>query len=401
MTAFSENGTCPRKPPVTYNKRPRLADRMRAASTLSDDGDNEARGAQAFDRIHQQSRITRNYGRLARRATNVINGPRSKGLTLNALEQDDIAEAMTRSLGEAISSPLASETGEQHDSDLSKAKLMPMLNKNPSPKPPGKSRSYKNLGSGSTSTAASPHDALHSVLYDMDMSAKVLEKCQKEGVKATGQELANRIREWQGTIAKVVYASQAAELRRIKDLQAQLDFDRDIEATHAKKINGLDRFWADIMKKKEQGWQRKMEELKGMYKVRLTADNTAAASVTMEREQVGGETAYAERVVDHSGGEIEALKSEDATIIGKMKATHAGELNFLKRKFERLAEENAHFRQARMKMNGEQSERQRGHSEPILGLRNATSPGKRKLEEAFSSEGADWSPKRSTFGSTV
>lgn len=367
MTIFSENGAPgPRKPPVTYSKRPGLADRMRAASTLSDDGDAEARGAQAFDRVSSRNRNAQDYGPLARRATNVINGSRNKnpskplrrpgslvkpsvrpadvmrrtepsrsiaGLTSNTQEEDDIAEAMARSLDGALSSPLAPETEEKHDLDLFKAKLKSILKSNSPPKLPSKSRSYKNIGSSSTSTSASPHDALDGVSQDMDVTAKVLDERHNGSARLTGKELANYMKDWQGTIGKVLYASQAAEHQRIEDVQAQLDFDRDVEAAHAEEINGLNRAWAATMKKKERVWQRKMEELKGMYEAKLVSEKAKESAVKMEEEQCN---------------------------------------------------------------------HQRGHSEPLPSLRNATSPGKRRLdEEALMSEGADWSSKRPKTGRTL
>ncbi|EMD65586.1 hypothetical protein COCSADRAFT_35628 [Bipolaris sorokiniana ND90Pr] len=73
-------------------------------------------------------------------------------------------------------------------------------------------------------------------------------------------KLVKYIKKLRGTVSKIIRASQTAEDRRIKDLNAQLDFDCEIEQVHQNTINDLlHQAWLAEVRKSEREWQKKTD----------------------------------------------------------------------------------------------------------------------------------------------
>lgn len=241
--------------------------------------DNEEKGRQALDRITRLSRGVHDGRALAPRKRlrrpapwdkppAITEQPRSlhhKAVpTADTQEEDDVAEAIRRSLRDVPACHPVPQSKKQHgldDLDVMEIDATAFTPNHQPRTPVGKARSYNALGSDCASTAAVPHAALHDLLGAMDASIETLDKCTLEGTAVNAQELMVHLRKWQGTINRVIYESESAERRRIRDIRAQLDFDRKVEEAHRNSIDRLNQSWEAMVHEKEQEWQEKMSEL--------------------------------------------------------------------------------------------------------------------------------------------
>jgi hypothetical protein len=262
MAIFSKNGTSGPQTHVTYSHRSAPVTSALFSPTRSNDNneDDETKGGQAFGRISQRNM----------KAPKPLQKLRAPVTPFVEPEEDDIAEAISRSQRDLVGYSSTPQTEESHNSDV--VEVEPTAINSQLSKSKGKTRSYTSLGSNSASAAAPPHEVLHDVLDDMDVAARTLHKFARGGVKPSAQKLVRNMRTWQGTINKVIYASEVAEHERCKDMQAQLDFDRDIEQAHRDEINKLNQTWMEKMHKKEQEWQQRIDELQKGAKAQQQSD---------------------------------------------------------------------------------------------------------------------------------
>jgi hypothetical protein len=108
-------------------------------------------------------------------------------------EDDDIAEAIARSLndtvgGSGVVGPLPSISGEQDDSDITEAKIMSLLSNDEPAKHTAEGHSYQSIGSNSASTSIIPHTALLSLRDAMSISVKAAVAMSPEKLATSGPE---------------------------------------------------------------------------------------------------------------------------------------------------------------------------------------------------------------------
>lgn len=246
-----------------------------------DDDDEETKGAQAFDRISRMARgesySLRAPNKRLRRVRTLPSPPiQFTGIakrrlvyddassTTDTREEDDIVEAIARSLKDdsaRFPDPQTETHYGLHVPDVMGIEPTAFTPSRRPRKPTSQARSYKGLGSSSASTAAAPHEALHDLLKAMDDSIETLDGYAHEGIDVDTQELVDRISEWQDRIRKVIHASELSEQRRIKDLKAQLDFDRSVEEAHQNNITKLNQSWTETMHEQEKEWQKELNKL--------------------------------------------------------------------------------------------------------------------------------------------
>jgi hypothetical protein len=397
----SESGS---RKPVTYSRCAVTTSNGRSGSAASND--DETKGEQAFERIRRLIRGDDQLTIGAQRATNVHNGGaqtksparvgslkkpsvsfantaqkvdavRHEGTRSIASKiKTDMEEAVARSLADSAlpSTPLpAPKTEEEYESDVAQAKLLSLLDDGPS-KPSSNTRSYKNLGSGSTSSATAPHAPLHGLLENMNSSVKALERINGKGKTANVSKLAECVQDWGSTVVKVIYALEAAEVRRIKDLQGQLDFDREIEDKHQKRLDTSNKMWEVKMQQKEREWQKKMEEQNQAYEAQVAGHKAAKVSPpnqehmsrsadaqTFNDEHVQPRTArspspHTQSEVDRLAQEIATLKADHEATLHNTEASYTGAVAFLKQKADRLADQNAELRRTQKVKEGKENE---------------------------------------------
>jgi hypothetical protein len=404
----SESGS---RKPVTYSRR---------AVTTSND--NETKGEKAFERIRRLARGDDHLTIGAQRATNVHNGGaqtkssarvgslqkpsvsfanttqkvdavRHEGTRSTASKiKTDMEEAVARSLADSAlpSSPLpAPKTEEEYESDVAQAKLLSLLDDGPS-KPSSNTRSYKNLGSGSTSSATAPHAPLHGLLENMNSYVKAMERINGKGKSANASKLAECVQDWGSTVVKVIYALEAAQDQRIKDLQGQLDFDRELEEKHQKKLDTSNKMWEVKMQQKEREWQKKMEEQNQAYEAQVAGHKAAKVSPpnqqhmsrsadaqTFNEEHVQPRTArspspHTQSEVDRLAQEIATLKADHEATLHNTEASYKGAVAFLKQKADQNADQNAELRRTqKIKEDKENEEKEKIKNEDrIRQLRN-------------------------------
>jgi hypothetical protein len=251
----------------------------------SNEVDNEAKGEDAYDRISRSARDS--YRATVRRATKAAyrshnteaqskpgaltkpsvkprksaeksDAPRRSGTrSTNNEEEHDIAEAIARSLGDTV--------GDPDDLDMAKAKVMSLFSGTTSATPAAGRRSYRSTGSSSTSSATAPHTPLQSLLDDMGQAAKSVEESDPDELARHAPELASVIRKWQNTVADVLQDTEAAEYKRIQDVQGHLDHDQDIEDKHRRKMNVFSKQCGDQMLRVQQDHQKELEKQKQAY----------------------------------------------------------------------------------------------------------------------------------------
>jgi hypothetical protein len=354
---------------ITYSRR----------ATPASNGFNstdEAKGEEAYDRIRQSTRRGIQTG--AQRAANLHNGgaqsklpPRPGCLkkpstsVLDAVRHEstrstesrlkpDMNEAIARPLADSVppSTPLPTpRTEEEYESDVAQAKRLSMLANNEPSRPPSNKRSYKNLGNGSTSSATAPHARLHSLHEVMKTSAETLEKADSDDTTVDIGKMAKVVKQWEGTVLKTIYAIEAAEDRRIKDLQGQLDFDREIQEKHQKKLETSNKMWEVKLRQKEQAWKKKLDEQKQAYEAQLTAQKDANNEHQLNEETSQprpgrSPSPHDQTKIARLTQEIATPKAEHEAKLTNSEATQSGTATFLKQKAERLANGNAELRKA-------------------------------------------------------
>ncbi|EUC48047.1 hypothetical protein COCMIDRAFT_34443 [Bipolaris oryzae ATCC 44560] len=237
MSFFSGNETSgSHKSPTTHSPRPGLTRRDLFHSTPRSDSENDS------DNINKLSKGVRNHGPLKQKATEAVRGQHEGKAPRKPLQKPG-------SLIIPFAKPAAIKF---------KPRLFPTTTW--APNSASKARSYNDLGSSSESTSAAPYDPLQDLSDNMDAVVKSVDEHALGGASVSVLKLVKYVKEWRGTVNKVVRAIQTAEDQRIKDLNAQLDFDREIEQVHQNTINNLlDEAWLAEVRKSEWEWQKKMD----------------------------------------------------------------------------------------------------------------------------------------------
>ncbi|KAL1796831.1 hypothetical protein ACET3X_005371 [Alternaria dauci] len=370
----------PPRTPVTYSRHSASARTPHNLGAAIHNINNEARGEAAFDRISRDTRGTPSSSAksraVARAVTKAVNRPSMNGAqsrpgalktpsvqsrkgkeksdvaqgpeTDNFIdhEENDIAEAIARSLGKIVAdsnatSLLSPIPREQYDSDLAKAKIMSLFSNEEPVNHTAGGHSYKHIGSGSASGSTAPHTALRSLLDIMDDSAKAVEEVDPGKLATVGQELASVIRGWHNTVTRVVFSIEAAEHKRIQDVQAQLDYDRVVEDKHKKEMDALKRQVGAQMLRMQQDHHRALKQQEQAYKNLLAKQ--PGAEPTQPRT-VNSPSPHLQDKVNCLANEIAMVKSENKTKVAKMQASHANQVHVLHQKIDRLADANALLR---------------------------------------------------------
>jgi hypothetical protein len=248
-----------------------------------------------------------------------------------------------------------------------------MLANDESLKPPSNTRSYKNLGSGSTSSATAPHARLRGLYKVTERCAETLEKANDNDQGMDLGQIADVMRQWAGTVLRTIHAVEAAEDRRIKDLQGQLDFDREIEEKHQKKLDTSSKVWEVKMRQKEREWQKQA------FEARITGQKVAKSSPLNQEHSNGSsdrmpppnashaQPRTARSPSPHTRDEVVRLTQEIATLkadheaaLLNTRSSHAGAVNSLKQKAERLADQNTELwrsRKTKEEQHGEEKQK--------------------------------------------
>jgi hypothetical protein len=379
----SHTGASGPREPVTYSRRVTPANKGYSRSVTSSNG--EANGEDADDRIAQEARRGIRTG--AQRAAKMLNVRSTQGklparvgslkmpsvsLAKTAQNVDavrhegtrstksklktDTEETIVRSLADSVPPflPLpAPKTEDEYDSDVAKAKILSMFAIDEPPKPSSNTLSYRTLGSGSTSNATAPHARLYGLHNVMEKSVEALEEVDDDERPVDVNMMAVAVRKWGGTILKTINAIEAAEGRRIKDLKRQLDFDREIEEKHQKKLETSNKMWDLKMRQKEQEWKKKLEEQKQAYEAQLAGHKVTKASPPSQEQPLNDQprtacppSPHAQEEVTRLTKEIAILKAEHEAALQNIESISNAAATFLKQKAERLADQNAELRKA-------------------------------------------------------
>ncbi|XP_014557481.1 hypothetical protein COCVIDRAFT_25899 [Bipolaris victoriae FI3] len=229
MTFFSGNNTSSsHESPATHSRRPGFTRRNLFHFTPSSDSES--------GRTIRLSRDVRNYGPLIQKATEAVRGQHEGKAPRKPLQKHGLSIPFAKPAVIKI-----------------KPRLFPTSTW--AANSTNKACSYNDLGSSSGSTSAVPYEPLHDISDSMDAVIKSINEHTLGRTSVIVVKLVNLIKKWRGTINKVIGASQTAEDRRIKDLNAQLDFDREIERVHQNTVNDLlDQAWLAEVRKSEQEW---------------------------------------------------------------------------------------------------------------------------------------------------
>ncbi|RYN65422.1 hypothetical protein AA0117_g2046 [Alternaria alternata] len=389
----------PPRPPVTYSHYSNSARTPHQLGATIHDVDNEARGEAAFDRISRGTRGTHSDGakfRAAARATiKAVNRPHANGSqsrqgmlkkpsvrpgkgkeksdapdsseTHSSIkdEEDDIAEAVARSLGEHVGDPnvttlLSPLLGERDDSDIAEAKIMSLFSNEKPVNHAAQGHSYKYIGNSYTSSSTAPHTALYSLLDTMKDSAKAVEEVDPEKLATAGPELAHNIRGWHSILTR-----------------NQLDYDRVVEDKHKKQMDTFRRQVGAKMLQMQQDHHQELKEQKQAYENLLVKQVAKLSTPTAQDRKPSTEPAQPRTVkspsphlqdkVDRLTNEIATLRSENETKVSKMQASHADRVLVLHQKIERLADANAFLRvQENPKDKMQEMERMKQTNEELL-----------------------------------
>ncbi|CAG5178206.1 uncharacterized protein ALTATR162_LOCUS8584 [Alternaria atra] len=381
------------RPPVIYSHYSASTRTPHGLGAANNDVDNEAKGEAAFERISRGARGTHSgsarFRTAARAATKAANRPRTAeaqskpgALTKPSVkigngkdkataphrsethssingEEDDIAEAIARSLDDKIGDTdvmglLPPISGEQDDSDIAEAKILSLLSHNGPAKHRAKGHSYKSIGSGSASSSTAPHAALHSLLDVMKNNAKAAEEANPEQLAKAGPELAGIMRQWHNTIARVIYTTEAAEHQRMEDAKAQLDYDRVVENKHKREMDTFSGQIGAQMLQMQHDHLQELKEQKQAYE-NLLAQQVAKPSVITAQVRhsdakptqprtVKSPSPHSQDEFDRLTNEITALNSKNETKVSNMQASHADQVLILHQKAERLANANTSLR---------------------------------------------------------
>jgi hypothetical protein len=291
------------RPPVTYSRRSATS---RSAGAAGNGVDNEAKGEEAFDRISRGARGGGgNYQEALRRAAKLDYrsrhaGAQSKSAALTASsvqaeksvekpdrprlsdthsvndeEDDDIAEAIARSLGKTVgdpdvTSPFPTTPKEHDDSNIAEAKVLSLLSAFEPATPTAEGHSYKSVGSGSASSATPPHAPLHALLHNIRRVARKLEEIDPEFLARSGPELASAMMAWQNKVVRVLYATGTAEYKRIQDIKGHLKHDQEVEEKHQEKMNAFSTQCGAQMLQMQQDHQGELQKQKDMYEAYIS-----------------------------------------------------------------------------------------------------------------------------------
>jgi hypothetical protein len=297
-------------------------------------------------------------------------------------EEDDIAEAVARSLGEHVGDPdvttlLSPLLGERDDSDIAEAKIMSLFSNEKPVNHAAQGHSYKYIGNSSTSSSTAPHTALYSLLDIMEDSAKAVEEVDPEKLATAGPELAHNIRGWHSVLTRVIFATEAAEHKRIQDVQNQLDYDWVVEDKHKKQMDTFRRQVGAKILQMQQDHHQELKEQKQAYENLLvqqvaklstpTAQDRKPSTEPAQPRTVKSPSPHLQHKVDRLTNEIATLKSENETKVSKMQASHADQVLVLHQKIERLADANAFLRvQENPKDKMQEMERMKQTNEELL-----------------------------------
>ncbi|CAI9627426.1 hypothetical protein GT037_004433 [Alternaria burnsii] len=373
----------PPRPPVTYSRHSNSARTPHQLGATIQDVDNEARGEAAFDRISRGTRGTHSDGakfRAAARATiKAVKRPHANGSQSRQgmLKKPSVRPGKGKEKSDAPDSSGTHSSINNEEDDIVEAKVMSLFSNEKTINHAAQGHSYKYIGNGSTSSSTAPHTALYSLLDIMPDSAKAVEEVDPEKLATAGPELAHIIRGWHSILTRVIFATEAAEHKRIQDVQNQLDYDRVVEDKHKKEMDTFRRQVRAKMLQMQQDHQQELKEQKRAYE-NLLVKQVAKLSTPTEQDRkpttepaqprtVKSPSPHLQDKVDCLTNEIATLKSENETKVSKMQASHADQVLILHQKIERLADANAFLRvQENPKHKMQEMERMKQTNEELL-----------------------------------
>ncbi|KAI4652749.1 uncharacterized protein J4E78_007576 [Alternaria triticimaculans] len=288
------------RPPITYSRRSATSRNADATSNIVKD---EAKREETLEGIVLSAHGGNDfYENAARRATridyclqNVARQSKMGSHTISSLkagkraeqsespraagndnasdeDEEDIAEAIARSLGKTIEDrnvvrPFPSV---HDDSNIAETKILSLLAASEPAKSTARSSSYGSTGSGSTSGSTPPHIPLHALLNHIRSAAKNVQELDTNELARRAPELTFIMNSWQNTVAKVLSATEAAELKRIQDIQGHLDYDQALEEECRKKLNALGKRCGAQVLQMKQGHQKELMKQKEMYEAYIS-----------------------------------------------------------------------------------------------------------------------------------
>jgi 5-methylcytosine-specific restriction endonuclease McrBC GTP-binding regulatory subunit McrB len=142
------------------------------------------------------------------------------------------------------------------------------------------------------------------------------------------------MRTWHNTVSRIIWAAEAAEHKRIEDIQAQLDYDQVVENKHKRKMLQM-----------EQDYKKELDKQKQAYES-LLAQQVAKPSTApaVQPRTIKSPSPHLQGEIDRLTNEITALKSQNKAKVSNMEAVHADRVVVLSEKVDRLAAANAFLR---------------------------------------------------------
>ncbi|KAJ5025480.1 hypothetical protein J3E73DRAFT_413562 [Bipolaris maydis] len=310
MTFFSGNDASdPHQYPITHNRRPGLTGRDLFHSTPSNDSENDS------DRVSKLSRGVRNYGPLTQKAIEAVSGQHQGKAPRKPLQKHG-----------PLIIPFAKPAA-------IKVKPRPFPTSTGATNSASKVRSDNDPGSSSGSTSAAPYEPLQDLSDNMDAVITSVDEHAFRGTRVSVPKLVKYIKKWRGTVIKVIHASKTAEDRRIKDLKAQLDFDREIEQVHQNTINTLlDQAWLAEMRKSEQEWQTKMDVQQQMINSQQQPNKALVQPCATDAQYPCSQ--------DKTSGRIEQMNTSESThaaVTTRLETLHEDKVSFLVQKSKHLS----------------------------------------------------------------
>ena len=288
------------RPPITYSRRSATSRNADATSNkVKDEAKREetlkgivlsAHGGNDFDEnaARRATRIdccSQNVARQSKTGSHTMSSlkagkraeqsefPRAAGND-NASDEDeeDIAEAIARSLGKTIEYPnvVRPFPSVHDDSNIAETKILSLLAASEPARSTARASSYGSTGSGSTSGSTPPHTPLHALLNHIRLAAKNVQELDTNELARCAPELTFIMKNWQNTVAKVLSATEAAELKRIQDIQGHLDYDQAVEEKCRKKLNALGKRCGAQVLQMKQGHQKELMKQKEMYEAYIS-----------------------------------------------------------------------------------------------------------------------------------
>ncbi|KAI4653876.1 hypothetical protein J4E93_001644 [Alternaria ventricosa] len=283
------------RPPITYSRRSATS---RNAVAISNVVKNEAKREETLDGISLGTHGGNDfYKNAARRATNAARQSRSGAHTISSLktgksaeksevlrhagnhnacdeEEEDIAEAIARYLGKTIEKPNVIHPSPlvHDDSEIAEAKILSLLAASEPAKSTARANSYGSTGSGPTSGPTPPHTPLHALLNHIRSAAKNVQDLDSDELARCTPELTFVMKTWQNTVAKVLFATEAAELKRIQDIQGHLDYDQALEEKCRMKLDAFGKQCGAQVLQMKQDHQEELMKQKEMYEDYISQD---------------------------------------------------------------------------------------------------------------------------------